>query len=280
MTSPTADVPRGMKDEVADRASDSGWVEALARAGLLSRGVLYLLVAGIAFRIARGHRGQGADKQGALEALARQPLGRLLVAALAVGFAGYALWRYVQGVLDPGGRSGWPTRLANVARGVLYTSFAATALPLVVGAGTGHDPGKEVDVTARVLAWPMGRLLVAGLGVAVVGGGAFQAWRAVTGSYWKKLADGAMRPAVRWAVVGVATVGLLARTVVFAVIGLFLVRAAARYDPREAAGVDEALARVLAAPHGPSLLTLVAGGLAAFGVYSFVEARYRRVPVQ
>lgn len=276
----TAGAAREKKDEAAERASESSWVEALARAGLVARGALYVLVAVIALRLATGHASSEPNKHGALEAVARQPLGRLLLAAMTVGFAGYALWRYVQGLLNPGGESGWASRVGNVARGALYTSFVFTTLPLVVGADGGHDPHREIDATARVLGLPVGRFLVGGLGVAVMVGGAYQAWRAVTQKYWRKLADEKMRPVVRAAVLSVATVGLAARTVVFGLVGLFLVRAAASYNPNEAGGVDEALRRLLAAPHGHELLALVAGGLAAFGLYSFVEARYRRVPVQ
>lgn len=276
----TAETAREKKDEAAERASESPWVEGLARAGLVARGALYLLVAAVAFRLASGHASGEPNKNGALEGLSRQPLGRVLLAAMTVGFAGYALWRYVQGVLNPHGESGWASRLGNVGRGVLYTSFVVTTLPLVLGADEGHDPNREVDVTARVLRLPVGRFLVGALGLAVMAGGAYQAWRALSRRYWRKLADEEMRPVVRWAVLSVATLGLAARMVVFGLIGVFLVRAAASYDPNEAGGVDEALRRLLAAPHGHELLALVAAGLAAFGLFSFVEARYRRVPVQ
>lgn len=276
----TADTVREKRDEAAELASDSAWVEGLARAGLVARGSLYVLVAAVALQLATGHQSIEPDKHGALEAVARQPLGRLLLSALTVGFAGYAVWRYVQGLLDSG-ESGWAKRLGNIARGLLYTSFVVTTLTLVVGAGGGgHDPHKEVDVTARVLSLPVGRFLVGALGLAVLAGGAYQAWRALSQGYWKKLAYDRMRPVVRWVVLSMATLGLAARMVVFGLIGAFLVRAAARFDATEAAGVDEALTRLSLAPHGPELLVLVAAGLAAFGVFSFVEAGYRRVRVQ
>jgi len=76
-------------------------------------------------------------------------------------------------------------------------------------------------------------------------------------------------------VIGIA--GLAARTVVFGLIGWFLVKAAIEYDPQEAVGLDGALARLAEAPYGPVLLGFTAAGLIAYGLFCVAQARYRRV---
>ena len=268
------------KEDLADRAAESPWVEGLARAGLVARGVLYAIVGVLALQVAAGRETERPDKQGALTALAHQPLGKVLLVAAAVGFAGYAVWRLSAAVLDTEGdgtdASGWAKRVADLGRGLLYTGFCVTAVRLITGS-SGDDRTKEADLTAAVLRAPLGRVAVAAVGLAVVGGGLYNGYRALSAKYRKKLRTGEMSRTMRRWITGIATVGLIARMVVFVLIGAFLVRAAARYDAREAVGVDGALQRLADATYGPALLALVAVGLFMYGLYSFVEARYRRL---
>jgi hypothetical protein len=267
-------------DELAERAGDSPWVEGLARAGLAARGVLYVVVGILALQVAFGKRGQQADKQGALAALARQPFGKVLLVAVAVGFAGYALWRFLSAFLDTEGEGddagGWAKRASDLARGLLYAGFFVAAVRLVTGS-SGDDRTREADLTANVLRAPAGRVAVAVVGLAVIGSGLYNGYRALSGKYRRKLRIGSMSAGARRGLTGIATAGLTARMVVFCLIGAFLVKAAVRYDPNEAVGVDGALKRLADRAHGPWLLGLVAVGLFLFGIYSFVEARYRRV---
>ena len=65
--------------------------------------------------------------------------------------------------------------------------------------------------------------------------------------------------------------------VVFTIVGFFLIVAAIQFNPQKAKGLDTALRELLRLPFGPLLLGIVALGLIAYGVYSFAEARYRRV---
>lgn len=262
------------------RLADSPWLEGLARAGLAARGVLHTVVGILALEVAAGRHEQKPDKEGAMAAVARQPMGRLLLAAVAVGFAGYAAWRLVSAVLDAEGDGdgigGWARRAGDAARGLFYCGMFVVAVRLITGAN-GDDRNREADLTADVLGLAWGRVLVAVVGLAVVGGGVYNGWRAVSGSYRKRLRTGRLSAAARRGVTAAATVGLAARMVVFCLIGAFLVNAAVQYDPNQAVGIDGALKRLVARPYGPAMLGVVAAGLFAYGLYLFVEARYRRV---
>lgn len=266
--------------DLGDKAADSSWVEGLARAGLVARGVLYVMIGALALQVAFGKKDQNADKQGALTTLARQPLGKVLLVVVAVGFAGYAMWRFLDAVLDTDGEgtdlSGVGKRAADFARGLLYTSFFIAAVRLITGS-SGEDQSTEADLTAKILAAPPGRVAVGLVGLAIVGGGLYTGYRAVSCNYRKKLQTAQMGRTVRRSVTVIASVGLFARMVVFLLIGTFLLKAAIRYDPNQAVGVDGALKRLADRPYGPWLLALVAVGLFTYGLYSFVEARYRKV---
>jgi len=265
-----------------ERASRSDWLENLARAGLATRGVLYVVVAILAVQVATGHGGERADKQGALQAVLQQPLGRLLLLVLAVGLGGYALWRFVEAIVGPPDEAD-PSkatlkRVGSAARGLLYTAFFVSAVQLVIWSGieSGSDDAQS-DWTARVLDWPGGTWLVVATGLAIIGGGLYVGWRGLSRKFRKRLKSAEMGTAERRWIVGFGTVGMVARMIVFSMIGVFLIGAALRHDPDQAVGIDGALKRLADRPYGPTLLFVVALGLAAYGVYSFAEARYRRV---
>jgi hypothetical protein len=149
-------------------------------------------------------------------------------------------------------------------------------LKIVANSGAHKSQNAEAHhATAVVLSWPAGTWIVV-LGGLIVGGvGLFNGYRAVTRSFEKRWKS-KEREARRWgARIGVA--GLLARMVVFVLIGIFLVKAALDYRPKDAVGLDGALQRLAAQSYGDVLLGIVAAGLVAYGVFCFVDARYRQV---
>ena len=268
---------------VAGDVAEHDWFKRLARFGMAARGFVYLVVALLALRIATGDFNQRADKQGALQVVVRQPMGKLLVACLAVGFGGYMLWRFVEAAIGPRDekdpRKAVLKRLGYVARALIYGGLFASAVKLLLGANKGAEgDSAATDWTARVLGWPGGRLLVAAVGIGVIGGGLYIGWRGLRQKFAKRLKGYEMSPRERRWVLRLGTVGNIARMVVFAIIGVLLVVAAAQADAHEAVGIDGALRRLAARPFGPTLLSVMALGLAAYGLYSFAEARYRRLP--
>jgi hypothetical protein len=275
--SATADVKHA-----ADEAASSPWMEGLARAGLVAKGLTYCLVATLALNVAVRGRGQLEDRPGALHEVAQSSLGRVLLAALAFGLAGYAIWRFTLALLgrtlETGEREGVLKRIGTAARGVLYAWLAFVCAELVFDAdepaGQGRD---EKELTARVLDWPLGRWIVAAVGIAVLTAGAYNLYRALSGTFRKDLKERQMGGEERrwYTVIGV--IGHTARGVVFVLAGFFIARAAWEYDPKEAIGVDGALAKLANAEYGPFLLGAVAAGLFAYGLFCLVQARYRRV---
>jgi hypothetical protein len=279
--------------DTSDRIRETGAVGALGRLGLAARGALYLVVAVLALRIAFGDRADSADEDGALALVARQPFGKVLLVALAIGFAGYALWRLAEAFLDADEENeakGWAKRALHLGRAVLYASLCWSAVTLLrdnwsdTGGATGSASARsgargrsEDEWTARLLDAPFGRALVVVAALVVIGVGVYRGGRAFTGSWRKKLDLSGCSRRLERAITATAYAGLVARGVVFVLVGAFLLRAAWEYDPDEAVGVDGALRRLADATWGPALLVLVAVGLVAFGAYSFVEARFRRV---
>lgn len=265
------------------RAGNSPWVERLGRAGLVAKGVLYGVIGLLAVKVALGGREESPDKSGALQAIAEQPLGRGLLVLLALGLAGYALWRLAQGIFDRenkgDGVKGLAKRGGALARGAWYGALCAFTVGRIF-AGSGGKSGsgsKEQQTTAGVFDLPAGRYLVYGAGLAFLAAAGFNGYRAVTCKFNKKLKTGEMSDVEQAAATGVGIAGHLARLVVWGLIGLFLVRAAWQFDPKEARGLDGALLELSQQPYGPVLLGAVAVGLIAYALYCFVQARYRKI---
>jgi hypothetical protein len=259
----------------ANKAASSDSVQRLARLGLAGRGLLYVVVAILAANIARGSRA-AADRQGALRVIGSHGLGRLALAVVAFGFAGYALWRGLEATVRPGDK-GVPGRVAAGAKAALYAAFAITTMEYVLTKHSENANRKHMGIAGRVLGWPLGRWIVAAFGVAVLVAGAWNIWRAVSGKFRKHLKEHELADEARPWVFGVAAFGLVARGVAFALVGFFVVQAATGYDPEKAQGLDASLRKLAQAPYGRPLLLVVAAGLTAFGLWSFVEARYRKV---
>jgi hypothetical protein len=254
--------------------------EVLARSGLVARGATYILVGYLALQIAFGHTRREADRSGALHTVAASRGGSVLLALLLIGFVGMALWRFSEAAYGGTGRKGRKAghRLVALGKGVFYSAVAVSTLALIRGHGGPKSTNKQSkDWTARALHYSGGRLAVIAVGVVLVGVGLWWVKRGLARDFRKKLMLGRMSRAERRGVETVGVVGSVARGVVFAAAGVFLVTAAVRYDPQEAHGIDATLRSFAHTPVGPWLLVAVAVGLVAFGLYSFAEARWRRV---
>jgi hypothetical protein len=271
---------RRMQQKASFSARHGGGVELAGRLGHVAKAASYALIAILALQVALGDRAQPEDRQGVLRELAGQPFGTAALIALAVGFAGYAVWQFMRAIFDRSNdgddAKGWAKRAHHAGVGAIYVGSAAIAISLVVGSRSAGG-GSEKEETAKVLDWPMGPWLVGAVGVAIAAYGLANLWKAHTKKFCKDLDQGSMSPTVRRWTTRAGVVGHIARGIVFGLVGVFLTKAAVEYDPDEAVGIDGALAKLAHQDYGAWLLGLVAVGLLAYAVFCLVQARYRRV---
>jgi type IV secretory pathway VirB2 component (pilin) len=254
----------------AARAGDSKVVEWGARLGYAVVGLLHLVIAWIALKVAWGIGGgsKDADTSGALSTIGSSGTGPLLLWVAVVGFVLLAVWQLAEAGIRHGETS---DRLKAGGKGVLYLFFAWTTFTVIQGSSASSEQQTE-DFTAGLMGGPLGRLLVGVAGLAVLG---IAVYHVVKGWKRKFLRDLREHPGV-WAV-HAGRVGYVAKGIALVVVGFFLLVAAVQADPAKAQGLDGALKTVKDQPFGPVLLTLVAVGIAAYGFYSFARARYARV---
>jgi len=258
-----------------------GW---LGRAGLVAQGAIYALVALLALQVAIDGRdsAQKPDKEGALKLVADQPAGNVLLVLLAIGFAAYALWRFAQAIADRAGKGTDAKALAKRAGylclGLWYGALTLLTIQTLRDGGSSSGGGQsEQQTTAGVFDLPLGRELVyAAAGGFFVAAG-WNVYRALSGKLEKHLRTDELGETELKTVLAVGAVGHIARGAVFGLIGIFLAKAAIEFDPKEAKGLDGALLELAGEPYGPAVLAAVAVGLAAFALWCWAQARYRRV---
>jgi len=269
----------------ARRAADSRWTDRLARFGFVARGVVYAIIGFLALQVARnGGGGEEANKEGALREISERPFGGPLLVALAVGLAGYALWRLTEALWgkrdEDDEKKRTAKRLGSAARAVFYGAFCVTTVRFIMNGpaeGAGNGDQQEQTFVARALGWPAGQWLVALAGVIVIAGALYIGYRGLSQRFQERLDTSDMGPVAGPTVDVLGTVGMVARSAVFALAGYLLIRAAIDFDPDEAQGLDGTLRTMAQQSYGQVLLAVIAVGLFAYGLYSWAEARYREL---
>jgi len=252
----------------------------LGRAGYAAKGTVYLVIGALAARAALGQGGATTDSRGALGAIGDGPFGSVALVLIGVGLLGYTAWRLVAAVTDAEGKGDEPTslvvRCAQAGRGIVYGALGVQALRFL-GEREATESTATRHWTARLLELPFGRVIVGAVAVGVLGYAAYQLYRAASDKVRKHLDLGeAGSTQGRW-IVRLGRFGIAARAVVFAMIGVFLLRAATQSDSGEAGGIAQSLRALASGSHGRLVLGAVSFGLVAYGVYQIATARYRHM---
>lgn len=260
-----------LADDIANPRRVARWIDPVARFGYATKGLVYLILGGLAVRAAFW-RGHVPDMEAAIRWFGTSMVGTIAIYALSVGLSAFVVWRLVEALFDPdhageGGRRVF-VRIGRFFSAMAYASLAWTAWQI---AGRGRSDGRdESDWFSLLMAQPFGRWLAFAVGAGVVGYGVYQFWRGAFGDVAKHLRfDGARHHRL----IALGRFGIAARGAVFVIVGSFVLDAARRYDPNAVGGTDEAL-RWLG--HG-WLMGSVALGLGAYGVFQLVQAAWRRI---
>lgn len=276
---------------VARRVAATTWGDRGARAGLAARGLVYLVLAYLVARIAAGALGQGSTSKsasgpGVAQAIAAQDGGRVVLVVLGIGLVCYALFSLLDAVLHHDDESPtakrWGDRFLSVWGFVVYGGFAGYCLVTAASNSAGKQRAsqsnhKQEQWSARVLRWPAGWLWLGGLGVVLLVIAAFLISRCARRSFAERLDRDAMSPGWWRTAMTLGVVGYLGRAGLFAIVGWFVLSAAIEDDPVKGQGVDGSARMLADGLGGAYLLGAIAAALFGYGLYMFVEARYRTV---
>ena len=270
----------GTTESKAEQAVDSTSLEWLARGGLIAYGVVHLLVGWLALQIAwGGSSGTSADTSGALRTLADQPFGKVLLWVVAVGLVALALWQTSQaiwGYRNQDRAKRIRKQVTSGAKATVYAGLAVSAALVALGSGSSSSQSQQ-QATTGVLAWPGGRVLVVAAGVVIIAVALASIIKGVKKSFTEEIDISSVSPTARKGVLGLGQAGYIAKGLALSVVGGLLTYATLTFDQQTAQGLDGALQTILAQPFGRFLLTAVALGFVAFGLFAILQSRYRRM---
>lgn len=255
------------------------WVEKMARAGYLAKGAIYILIGVLSAMAAFGAGGQSAGKTEAFKVIEQQPFGQVLLVLVAIGFIGYAVWRYVQAFKDTENKGtdtkGLFQRIGFAFSGVLYLSFAFYALKMVFGnsGGGGGQSGRQ-QLIGELLSQPFGQILVGLLALFAIGKGVNQLYKGFKKGFMKEIRGVSGKERELYERAG--QVGYISRGVVLGIIGFFMGRAAILSSASQAKGT-EGVFDFLGSAGGPWLMGLIAIGVVAYGAFQIVKAKYKPI---
>ena len=264
---------RGQASAEIGQVRRSKGYHALVAVGLASYGLVHLVIGWIALQVAFGEKGD-ASSGGAINELASQPLGTVLLWVMALGLFILVPWQILEATIgreEPSRDGRLRRRIASAGRAVVYLAFGVLTVGIILGADAATSGDAQETVSSRLMDLPFGRVLVGILGAIVIAIGISQIVKGVKQNFTEDLKTGAS-PLIR----RLGTTGYCAKGIALGIIGGLFIWAGVSYDPDKAGGMDAALSTVRDQPFGTVLLVIMAAGIAAFGVYCFFWAKHAR----
>lgn len=267
----------------AGSAASSGAARKVVLAGWAAKGVVYLSLAYLVLQMALGSAPQQASTKGALQYIAQTAPGTVAILVLAVGLLAYAVGRVLEVTTLARPSIGAKERFQAAVLALVYLSLAISAFTLVglagSGGGSGGGASAEQKGSAFLLGLPGGVWIVGLVGLAVVALGFYQGYQGVQRAFLATLRTSDMSHGVRNVSEKLGMAAYVTKGAIFVLLGVFLVQSALTYDPSKARGLDGALYEISQQRWGQVVLVIVALGLLAYSLFTFIEARYRKVGI-
>lgn len=271
----------GAAKQAADKGKDaartiegSSAYQWLVKVGLVFYGIVHLLVAVMAVRMALGLRGsdEEASNTGALRSLAETPLGAGLLWVVAAGFFALVVWQAVTALIGFHEFDGFKRvrkRLSAALRTVLYGYLGVAAARIASGPDVEDGEDAQESLSQGLLGLPFGQVLVGIVGLAVLGYAIAQVSKAFRKSFHDELDTTLTGAKLR-----LTQAGFVGKGIAIGIVGALFLWAALDADAQKAGGLDKALQQVLQQSFGMWLLLALALGIGAYGIYCFFWARH------
>lgn len=259
----------------------------LVKLGFAAKGTVYILIGILAILpvIGMGHGGGNGGQKEAIQWLMDQSYGIILVALIALGLLFYAIWRLMRGLTNSpnySGKRGTIKRVGVAISGLLYGAFAFYAGNLVFRSITGNGEGsssgsQKYQVTQELLQSTWGNIILIFIGLILIGRSIYYIYIALTGKYKERVRNYGVDERGAAYLIKAGMLGFIARGIVFTVIGYFVIRAVLEHDAGSATkGTGEAM-DFIQSTGGNIVLILIALGLICYGIFMFIQAKYRNV---
>ncbi|MDL4839808.1 DUF1206 domain-containing protein [Aquibacillus rhizosphaerae] len=255
------------------------WVRSFARFGFFAKGTVYILIGILSFMAALGVGGKTTGSKGAFASVASQPFGEIILWIVAIGLLGYVFWRVFQVINDP------YYNKTNTKRIVIRTGFAISAgiygfliyKAVSIAMHADNGGGSSQTSTAKLLSQPFGPSIIMLVGIGIIIFAISEIIKALQSKFKKHLMVNEMNHREKQWFTVFGKTGLIARGLVFCIIGSFLIQNALTSNPDQTVGLDRALSEIAQQPFGQWMLGITAIGLFLYGVFLFFKGKYAKI---
>jgi hypothetical protein len=265
----------GQAEQAGRRADNSEWMDRAVRVGLVSYGIVHLVLAWLTLQLVIGGGGGSASNKGAIQHLAQNGLGLFFLYVAAVGFLALVAWQALEAIwghTDEDGGKRTFKRVISAGKVVLYGYLAFSCFKTAIGSSS--SGGGTDSMTSKLMDLPAGQILVGLVGVGVLATAGFLAYRGWKEKFRSKLDVEGNTGKDGKAYILLGKIGYIAKGVALAVVGFLFLYAAISHDSSKSGGLDQALHKILQQPFGGPILVVIALGFAGYGVFCFAWARH------
>lgn len=265
------------------QVATSSNIKPIAQAGLVAKGIVYIILGALAFMAAFHIGDQTANNTGKEDVfgmVAKQTGGKIMLAVLAVGLLCYSTWRMIQTFRDTedkgSGAKGIAMRLRYFFSGLVYVALAFYAFKMLFEGKKGGD--NKQGMVQQLLNKPFGEWLLGIVAIIILIIGIYQCFYGFSEKFRKhlnKAANSDNKTVLRIA----GKVGYVARGIVWLIIGGMFGKAALYSNSSEAGDTSKAFSFLADAAYGTYLLAAVGLGLVGYGIFNFIRARHERFHV-
>lgn len=257
--------------------SNNSWLSKLARAGLIAKGMVYVILGILGFMAAfeiGGTTNDDTNKTGALVSIKELPGGLIILVLLVIGLICYSGWRLIQSFAgSSNAETKWTKRVRYFWSAIIYLLLAATALQMIFlnRNGKGHQDQYWVS---RILQHPSGQFIITLAGIVLAAIGVYQIYYGLSEKYRKHVQELNTHGSKSKFLLTSGKIGYIARGVVWIIIGYLFFLAGLHKNSAEAGDTGKAFGFIENSAFGSYLLGALGLGLIAYGIFNFIRARY------
>lgn len=249
--------------------------ENFARFGMAAKGAVYTIIGILTAFAAFGQGGQKAGSKGALQYLAEQSYGQIMLIIMGLGLLGYVFWRMYQVFANPGQFSkdvkGTGKRIGYFISGLIYSGLAYYAFKLALGSGgAGGGSSLTSSITSNNTV-----AIVVGIGIAIKA--IYDLYRAYSGRFREEVQETDMSRREQKVLVNAGKFGHTARGTVLGLMAYLTLKSG--FSGGAGVGTQSDAFSYIQDEFGSLVLGIVAIGIIGYGVYMFIMAKYPSIVI-
>lgn len=251
--------------------------ENFARFGMAAKGAVYCLIGVLTALAAFGQGGQQTGGKGALQYLAQQSYGQILLVLMGIGLLGYVFWRMYQSFANPKGldddSKGYAKRVAYFISGLIYGGLAFYSFKLAFASSSGSSG----SMMGSLMSGSKGDTIAIIIGIGMAIKAIYDLYRAYSNKFREEVEEAGMDRKEQKALINAGKFGHTARGVVLGLMAYLTLKSGLSSGSNVSTQTDAF--SYIQNEFGSIVLGIVALGFVGYGIYMLIKAKYPAISV-